>query len=1115
MKKNISILLLVLVALSSLAATSLTFTIDNPDISMQSTAEGVRILQERSYYSGNQNDPAIPILTHYFEIPEFTKVESVSIKANSIKNISLSQALLKQPQQVILSQTENIVTKPQVYNGPDFPKEWLYNVGSNMSGSKNIAYIALYASGYDSQNNQLLQAESFTVDISLSPNPYAKKMPDSRITREFHKSLNLPYNRQAGQERYLLIYPQVFESAYQPLIQHRKKQGLEVLTTSCEYIYANYTGQDNAEKIRNYLVAEYQENPIDYVTLAGDTNHIPERRLWAFDCNFGLEDENHIPGDIYYANLNGDWNANQNNLYGEDDDQVDNFPELIIGRLPAMNNISQVQAMVSKLIAYELGYQQDYSQGLGLSQNLWDESNSVYVQEYIEDMYYPDFINNVIINEEENTVANAQLNFNRNPNIIQHTGHCFWHVIALGDGTINDSFVNNMENDYAGVMYSIGCWAAALEFDAIAEKLVRVPEHGITAFVGNSRYGWGAPSADGFGFSEFYQKEFSRLLFQAEERNIALVNQLQKIPFIPYQTGTSVYKWCSYQLNTLGDSYYQLFIDEPKEFQIDYYSEGDNYTAFLSYNQEPLENVVITVNENTYVWTDANGIATFMSEPGGLISLYKPGFKMQELLLETTYASIISDFQAQGPITPNTNRMVSCKIRNALDIDLAWDLRVKENDTILGQSSGNLTAGLESNWINIEIDQPNSETITLELYSNTSNEVLDRKFINVDLAKPEIIMTDFSLSPYPLVYNDYNVFSFQVKNTSNYTLDITEVEYLSDNLNIGVVLPMRYTLEPGQEADLGSDLTLVENLDIASMDIVLTLENDYWDNQQVTYNHHFSVGQQSLYDNFESSPLWFQESAWQRTNDQAYSGDYSLTCYPSDYGRYDLDLPLLTYTDDINISFKYKYKMPMYGQDGFSIYVLTDEIEERIIFLGSGGALGSNTRDPEDFIFSDWAEYSLTLGDLLLDKPELGSQFTLRFSFTYLEDSSVTNNYLQDPELGIFLDDMRLSHSDQNVSNQEDVPALANHIRIYPNPIRNNPLSLEHQGKIGDDYQISVYNIKGQKVYSANGLIKSTDSNVIQIPIFQRNRNDLASGIYFVRYKTVDTSTLKKILFLK
>ena len=1115
MKKLVFLTIVLISSMITLASETISFSLNNREINVTREEKGVRVIQADSYYSGYKADPSIPIFSHYFEIPEFTQIESVTIQANNLKNITLDKPLLQQPEQFIMSKTDNINTEAQVYKAGQFPQSWLFNSGSSIAGSKNIAFIAVYACSYNQEDNSLEIPNDFTIKVSLTSAPKAKTLPDSRITREIQKQLNLPTTREYEQETYLLIYPQIYETSYLPLIDLREKQGLNVHTATTEMIYNFYDGIDNAEKIRNFIIDKYNILGIDYVTFGADVEYIPERRLWAFDCNYGIEDENNIPGDIYYANLNGDWNANQNDLFGEDDDELDLFPEVIIARLPARNS-DEIESMVDKLIAYEIGYHQDHSQGLGLSSNLWEESNSVYTQEYIEDMYYPDYINNVILNEEANSVANAQTNFNRNPNIIQHTGHCFWNVIALGSGTINPTFVDNMTNDYAGVMYSIGCWAAALDFDAIAEKLVRVPEHGLSSFVGNSRYGWGAPSADGFGFSEFYQKEFARLLFSQQVTSIAMANQLSKIPFVAYQNGDSVYKWCSYQLNTIGDSYYHLFIEEPKIFEVDYSNEGDNYSLFITNEQEPVEGVVVTLNDDYFLVSDNNGFVSFISEPSTLISLYKEGYQMRQLLLETNNTSCITEYQIPEIVAPMTERTISFKVRNSFDIDLNWQLRVKEGDTLLGETSGVLNADVISDWTEVTFDQPESNILTLELYSNTTNTILDTKLINVVLAKPEVEITSFNLASYPLAINLENYFSYTIKNTSNYTINQILTEYNSDELEFPLITNQRISLEPGEEISiLNEEFALMEEFDFAALKLTFTLSNDYWQEQSQEFTYYLSVAVQSLSETFEEEATWFEESAWQRTDFYAYEGNYSLTCSPETYGEFDLDLPLLTYTDEITLSFMYKYKMPMYGQDGFSIYVITDDIQERIIFLGSGGALDNESKDPDDFIFGDWAEYSLNLGDLLLNKPEIGSQFILRFSFTYIEDSSIINDYSNIDDLGVFLDNMQLTHNGIAVTNEQNAESLTNHISLYPNPINNSLLSLQHNSKVGQHYEVSIYNLKGQKLASYKSTIKSMDKESIQLPIFQKNRDKLTSGIYFVKYKTVDTSVMKKILFLK
>lgn len=1109
----VSILLLLTIFLSG---ETLNLTINNKDIDIITVEEGVRILQSESYYSGNKLDPSIPLLTHYFEIPEFTKIESITVKPLSIKDIKLDKPLLIQPEQVIMSNSNYSVTAPESFKSTKlFPDQWDYNFGSSISGSKNIGYLAIYSSGYDATEQTILLPESFSVEISLTSHPEARTTRDSKITNLFHQKLGFAGSRESEQETYLLIYPQEFTSAYQPLINWRKKQGLNVISSSVEDILTSSQGVDAAEKIRNFIIDKYATEGVDYVTLGADTSYIMERRLWAFDCAYGMADENNIPGDIYYANLDGNWNANGNELYGEDDDEVDHFPEVIVGRLPVYGSATEATAMVNKLIAYEQGHYPDYSQGLGLSVNLWDDSNSVYAQEYIEDMYYNDFINNVILNEQENTVDNAQANFNRNPTIIQHTGHCFWSVIALGVGSINSTFVNNMTNDYAGVMYSIGCWTVAIDFDAISEKLVKVPEHGITAFVGNSRYGWGAPSADGFGFSEFFQKEYARLLFHEKITNVAALNQLQKLPFIPYQNGDSVYKWCSYELLTLGDSYFHLYIAEPQELEVDYLNSGDNYTLFLTHDNMPVEGVVVSIND-LIVLTGHNGIANLMVEPNSTISLYKEGFKFKELSLESQSNTTIIDYQLPEVVSPNSNREISFRIRNGLDIELSWELRVKEGATILGETSGQLlTSGVISDWLSVTFEQPATSLLSLELYSHTANTVVDSKIVNIELGKPEIEIKELKLEHYPLVYGQLNSLGFTVKNSSNFTLNNFYWNCDSEDLGFLVATQQRVTLEPNEEYVVQNlEFNLMNEVDYASLTLAFNLTNDYWQDIASPQSYAFSVAEQNLTETFEQDPTWFIESEWQRTHFYAYEGDYSLSCRPEEYGDYAVDLPLVTYSDDLTLSFMYKHKMPMYGEDGVSIYVLHGDVEERLIFLGSGGALNKcGSRD--SYIFGDWAFYSLTLGDLLRYKPETGEEIIIRLSFKYVQDNSVNNDYASLPELGIFIDNLKLSHGAQTSNDNHNAEPIGNNISLYPNPLRNSILSVKHNNKVGEKYEISVYNLKGQKIGTQAGTINNADREAIQLPLFQNSRRELASGIYLVKYKSVDTSATKKILLLK
>ena len=66
----------------------------------------------------------------------------------------------------------------------------------------------------------------------------------------------------------------------------------------------------------------------------------------------GHVDEDAIACDLYYADLDGSWNADGDGIFGEIDDDVDLYPDVFVGRASATLT-SHVEAFVSKILSYE------------------------------------------------------------------------------------------------------------------------------------------------------------------------------------------------------------------------------------------------------------------------------------------------------------------------------------------------------------------------------------------------------------------------------------------------------------------------------------------------------------------------------------------------------------------------------------------------------------------------------------------------------------------------------------------------------------------------------------------------------------------------------------------
>jgi hypothetical protein len=112
-------------------------------------------------------------------------------------------------------------------------------------------------------------------------------------------------------------------------------------------------GVDLAERVRLFLRDAHANWGTQWVLLGGDETVVPmrEMRLRMFD---GID----VPADQYYACLDGNWNADGDEFWGESPalgepgDAVDFLPELFVGRAP-VRTVKETVAFVSRTLDYE------------------------------------------------------------------------------------------------------------------------------------------------------------------------------------------------------------------------------------------------------------------------------------------------------------------------------------------------------------------------------------------------------------------------------------------------------------------------------------------------------------------------------------------------------------------------------------------------------------------------------------------------------------------------------------------------------------------------------------------------------------------------------------------
>ena len=1094
-----------------------------------------RVSSEDSFFPQNEGEPAVPVRSVFFEIPVDKKILNVNFEGRNEKHITLNSKIIPVQRNVPLSYKGNVPFIAEYQGqgrGGVFPDNLIYNFGSGRCGNTNIGYISYYSGIYKPTQNELTYYEEIMFDIEFENDPRNEFYPNNYSSEQILKSLKIPSNSRSTDIKYLLITPQNFADEYESLLDFRKIQGLETFIITVENIEQNYSGIDIQEKIRNCIISMYEEHSISFVTLGADTDAIPSRTVFAFDCEYGShDDENEIRADMYYSCLNGNWNADGDEVYGEEEDEVDFFPEVFVGRISA-NSEAEVTDYISRLIEYEKGEHEDYTEAGGLSMELWNGSDSEVCQQSIYEQYFPEFYDITLLYDDENTMENAYALMNQNMNIVQHTGHAGITALSLEDGSIRTTNLDNLGNEYGGIFYSIGCWSAALDYGSIGEALVMTEEKGQLAYIGNSRYGWGAPAASGFGFSEFFQKEFFKQIFWNDITIISETNALQKLPFIPYFGGISVYKWCAYQLNEVGDSFFNLINENPIE--LDYNIEiSDDLHFVVTFNGIPVEDVIITVGENQTM-TNSYGEA-ILANSVETAYLYKYGYKTVDInLSEYQPEPFIGDISGNTLVSQGQTFWISSVLHNPTNENLNFFVEYEFDEDEISISNTSYTSIVEANsnidlnavtgYIlpideSYQIEKGKEIIVTQNIYNDESELVTESSIIFTILA-PEISL-NFVENPENIFPGSYIQLSYEFINSGDFTLDYLDVNFISNS----EFFTFEETGTTFENSILTGETVTLENFIMrVSEDTPTDHVGSYTIEFQTGINlgttvFTFSeevilpVGTLSWSDDFEDGLNWKCNPGWLTVDTYASSGNFSLSCRPNETGTYTAIAPSFVYTQDLELSFNYKFKMPMYGNDGVFFILEYNDIVDTLIFLGAGGALpngNGRTRTPEVYIEGDWVEYNLNLDELMLDELEVGTVMTFKLKFNYAEEIINFNQYGLMSEIGVFIDDFYLGDGTQVNDNPEFVEGV---LYAFPNPVYSGRiLYIIFSNPNNNDLSAKIYNIRGQFVKE----IEPGHNNfLVRWDLKDENNKRVSSGLYFIKVKSGNIILTKKVVVIK
>jgi len=172
----------------------------------------------------------------------------------------------------------------------------------------------------------------------------------------------VPASSPAPTYDYVIITTAAIESSSAQLagfVTVKQNHGYHPLVVD-EGSWGGGVGDTAAENIRAWLKSHYVSYGIKYVLLIGNpdaaTGDVPMKMCWPRKgAGDGAEK---AATDYYYADLTGNWDLNGDDYYGDytydrGTGGIDLVPEAYVGRIPCYGSITDLDAILQKLVAYE------------------------------------------------------------------------------------------------------------------------------------------------------------------------------------------------------------------------------------------------------------------------------------------------------------------------------------------------------------------------------------------------------------------------------------------------------------------------------------------------------------------------------------------------------------------------------------------------------------------------------------------------------------------------------------------------------------------------------------------------------------------------------------------
>jgi hypothetical protein len=447
--------------------------------------------------------------------------------------------------------------------------------------------------------------EEMIADMVINPQDVVLNPPPGEMSK------SLP----AGQFDHVIITPSSYVSYFDDLVEWHNRRGLRDTVVTTEYIYANYSGSDDQEKIRSFVIDAHGTWGTIYFLMGGEDAQVP------FEYRNYDSQPDDTPSDQYYADYDDDWTY-----------------EVYVGRLTGSDQ-EQFDTAIEKILKYEkdpplTNYPLDILLvGMDLNASTPSENLKETIDGYIPSRFD---VTKVYDSDSGNHKDATVAALNDGQNLFNHSDHA--NSTQMGLGYVNhDLFIGNYgvsqltNDDRTTNVVSTGCWANDMTWGGIQDGIAEVfviynPQQAGVSFTGNTRDGWYTSGVLNT-LTSLVDREWWKSLFNYDKYVLGQTLADSKNRNHP---SYNLWRHCVWTFNLLGEPAMPLWTDTPAAITATHPATlppgSSSFTVHAESGGSDLISAYVCLWKPGEVYlrqaTDSNGDAVFTPNPVTVGSLY-------------------------------------------------------------------------------------------------------------------------------------------------------------------------------------------------------------------------------------------------------------------------------------------------------------------------------------------------------------------------------------------------------------------------------------------------------------------------------------------------------------